>query len=179
MTRWWYLAALVPLVIGAVIGILAFGRLIESIEGMQRMVAPGQQAFTLAAGDHIIYAESKSTVDGVAYVNDKGSVKCSLHAADGKAIEIKNHSGKLKYSMSGYSGGAIFDFTMPRDGTATLDCETDEGKVVLAIGPSLAMSIVVGVLPIVLGLVGAVATFFVIRRKRKRYLELIAARDNR
>jgi hypothetical protein len=178
MSRGWYFVALLPLVIGAGIAVLAFTRLIDSIEQMPRMVVPGEKTFTLPAGEYVIYAESQSTVDGVAYVNERFRVNCSLSASDSSPLPLSSHGGKLKYDLGDYEGGAIFDFELPADGTAKLACETDQPKAVLAIGKSFAMTIVAGVVPLVFGLLGALLAFFVIRRRRKRYLALVSARDN-
>jgi len=177
MSKRWYFAALVPLVIGGLIAGFAFMRLGDAIAAMPRMVVPGEHTFQLPAGDHIVFAESESTVDGTHYANPKFGVKCSL-TADGAPVLLSSHSGKLTYSLGGYEGGAIFDFTLAKAAAVKLACETNDGKAVLAVGPSLAMNIVVAVVPLLIGLLGGIVTLFIVRKKRKRYLALVAARDN-
>jgi hypothetical protein len=170
MTRTWYLVALVPLVLCGAIAAVAFSRLVAGIEEMPRMVAPGEKTFTLPPGQYVVYAESQSTVDGTAYVNKSFHVQCAMTAADGKQLELSSHGSKLTYAVGGYEGRAIFDVTLPSDGPTRLACQTDGNKAVLAIGRSFAAMIVVGVVPLVLGIIAAVVAFVIVYRKRKRYL---------
>jgi hypothetical protein len=173
MRRAWYFVALVPLLVGAAFGALAFMRLVDTIQAMPRMVAPGEKSFALPAGEHVIFVETASTVDGVAYANDRGRVTCGVKASDGSTIALAHHEGKLKYSLGGHSGGAVFNFTMPSEGNALVGCSVDDGKVVIAVGQSFGFMIVVAVVPLVLGAIASVVAFVIVYRRRKRYLELV------
>jgi hypothetical protein len=168
MSRAWYLTMLAPL---ALIGlsVLAFMRLKANIDGMQRLVVPGERALTLEARDYRVFAETESVVDGLAYANERFAVSCSVKH-DGKPIELKTSVGKITYSLGAYSGRAIFVFTMPKAGTAQLACTSEDGKAVVAVGTGIGTSIVAGVLTLVFGLLGTIAAFvivFVLRRKRR------------
>jgi len=177
MSRAWYLAALVPIALAGLIATLAFLRLVDRIDAMPRMVVPGEHAFALPAGDHIVYAESRSHVDGVAYANESFAVQCSM-SSDGAPVPLSSHGSRMTYALGGYAGNAIFDFTLDKPATVKLACETTDGKGVLAVGKSFALTIVVAVVPLVLGMLAAGAAFLIVFMKRRRYLALVAARDN-
>jgi hypothetical protein len=167
MSRAWYLTIVVPLAV-CVLGVFAFIRLVDNIEGMQRFVIPGERTLTLERGEHKIFAESESHVDGVAYSNERFAVRCSAEA-DGKPLELRTVTGKIKYSLGGYSGRAMFAFTMPAAGAARIACTTEDGKAVLAVGTGIGVSIVAAVLTLVLGILGTIGAFvivFVLRRRR-------------
>jgi hypothetical protein len=178
MSRKWYLAALVPLVIGVAVGLLSITRLMGAIEDMPRMMVPGSHAFALAADDYVVYGESKSVVDGQAIVNERFNVRCVLKDASGAPLALTAHAGSARYAIGSYAGESLFDFTLPAAGTVTLACEMNDGKAVLAIGGGIGLSIVIGVVSTVLGFIAAIITLVVVRKRRKRYLELVAARDN-
>jgi hypothetical protein len=169
MSRAWYLTILAPLALCG-LSALAFVRLVHNIEAMQRFVVPGERTLKLDKGDYRVFAESESHLDGVAYANDRYSVRCSLEAG-GKPIELETSVGKITYSLAGYSGRAIFVFTMPAAGEARIACTTEDGKAVLAVGTGIGTSIVAGVLTAVFGVIGVFAVFaivFVLRRRTVR-----------
>ena len=174
MSRAWYLAALVPLAIGIVVGVLAFKRLIDHVESMHRIVVPGEKTMMLDAGDYVVFAETESVVDGVAYVNDGFRVECAL-VSNGTSIALERSGGSTKYSMGGYAGRSIFDFTMPQSTNATLRCTTGGDKAVLAIGTGIGGGIVVGVLALVFGILGAGGAFTIIFIRRRQFLQRGAA----
>lgn len=167
-SRAWYIAAVVPLVIGALVAWLGFSRLVDSIDSMQRLVAPGERDLVLDAGDYIVFGESESVVDGVAYANDRWSVRCSM-ALDGAPLELRTVTGRTTYSFGNHAGRAIFELTMPRSGTAHLACETDQGKAVIAVGTGIGASIVIGVIGLVFGvlLAGGVFTIIFVKRRKR------------
>jgi hypothetical protein len=172
MSRAWYLTMLMPLGL-CVFGVLAFMRLVDNIEGMQRLVVPGERTLTLDKGDYRVFAESESHVDGVAYANNQYSVRCSLEA-DGAPIELESSTAKITYSLGGYAGRSIFKFTMRKAGSAKLACTTDDGKAVLAVGTGIGTSIVAGVLTLVFGVIGIVAAFAIVFVLRRRTVRRIA-----
>ncbi len=175
MSRAWYLAALLPLAIGIVVGVLAFKRLIDHVESMHRLVAPGEKTLMLDEGDYVVFAETESSVDGVAFVNDRFNVECSL-TANGQPIALERPSGTTKYSIGGYSGHSIFTFEMPASTSATLRCTSEGGKAVLAIGTGIGGGIVVGVLALVFGILGAGGAFTIIYIRRRQFLQRSTAR---
>ncbi|HEY5951461.1 MAG TPA: hypothetical protein VIV40_38470 [Kofleriaceae bacterium] len=160
LNRAWYLALLAPLALCG-LGVLAFLRLADNIDHMPRLVVPGESTLTLEARDYRVFAESESTVDGVAYANDHFSVRCAIEA-NGKPLELATPTSRITYQLGGYAGRAIFVFTMPAAGTAKLACETDDGKAVLAVGTGIGTSIVAAVLTLVFGVIGTIAAFVIV-----------------
>jgi hypothetical protein len=170
MSRAWYLAALVPLAIGVVVGVLAIKRMIEHVESLHRLVVPGEKTLMLDEGDYVVYAETESSVDGVAFVNDRFSVECTL-VANGQPLALERPTGSTKYSIGGYSGHSIFTFDMPASTSATLRCTSEGGKAVLAIGTGIGGGIVVGVVALVFGILGAGGAFTIIYIRRRQFLQ--------
>jgi hypothetical protein len=56
--RTWYLLGAGMIISSVTMAVIAFGQMISTIEGMQRVVMPGRAAITLPAGGSTLYAES-------------------------------------------------------------------------------------------------------------------------
>jgi hypothetical protein len=174
MSRAWYLTMLVPAAL-IVLSVLSFMRLVDNIEGMQRLVAPGERTLTLERGDYRVFAESESTVDGVAYSNERYSVRCAV-TANGEPLKLESTTAKITYSMGGYAGRAIFVFTMPAAGTAQLTCTTEDGKAVVAVGTGVGTSLIAALLTGLFGFFGIFGAFTIVFVLRRRSLKRTAAR---
>jgi hypothetical protein len=105
----------------------------ERVDGMQRVVMPGTQELELAAGDHVLYAESRSAVDGTAYAWSGGALKCALADASGQAVPLSSSSMDENYSFSGYEGQSMFTFEAVTAGRYRLTCEVESGPMVVAV----------------------------------------------
>lgn len=180
MTRLWYLLGLVPFAIGLGIGALSFLRMIDDVKHMPRVVVPGEQAVALGSGDFIVFGESDSIVGGTAYHAERFSVRCNLTGADGAPIELHSTAASTHYTIGSYAGSSMFTFTLPSTQRVTLACKTDQDvRAVLAIGRGIGVRIVIGVVALVSGILATVFATIVVYRRRKRYRELVAARDAR
>lgn len=168
MRRTWYLTALVPLAIGIAIAATSCSRLMDNIESMQRMVAPGERAFVLNAGDYAVFLERESVVNGTVYRTGEPTVRCSLATEDGKPIELGTPAGRLQYSLGSYAGRAVFEFELEAPVTVKLSCTSDSGQAVLAVGGGIGASIVVAVVAALFGFFSAVAVVVIIFVKRRR-----------
>jgi hypothetical protein len=160
----------VPLGIAAIVVVTNLGALIDDVEHMPRVVVPGQGTVKLAAGDYVVYGETDSHVDGVAYINGSISVSCTLAAADGSPITLESRTGTTTYTLGGYQGRSMYDVAIPRTGEYRLTCEGDQKPAVLAIGHGFAKKLVVAILTGILGLMltgGVVVVIFLKRRKKK------------
>ncbi len=176
MSRAWYLTALVPLAIGITIAVVSFSRLLDNLQSMQRMVAPGERTFVLNAGQYIIYGETTSTVDGVAYHNTGFSLNCRLTAEDGTTIPLERPTGKITYAMGGHEGTGMFEFDLAGSSNVKLSCETDGGKAVVAIGGGIGAAIVVAIVCGLFGVLGGVAVLLVVYFVRRKVLARERAR---
>lgn len=170
MSRAWYLTALVPLAIGITIAVVSFSRLIDNVESMQRLVAPGERTFVLNAGEYVVFGESESTVDGTVYRNDSFAVNCALTTEGGTQIPLSRPTGKTRYALGGYSGTGLFEFALPSAQTVKLACTSEDGKVVLAIGGGIGAAIVVAVVCGLFGLFSAGGVFLLVFLKRRKFL---------
>jgi len=171
MGRLWYLAALVPLVVGVVVIVTGLRGLADDVEHMQRVVVPGERTLKLDAGDYVIYGETVSRVDGVSYINESFNVRCGLSAADGTTINLEAKSSSSNYQLAGYKGQSMFNVTVPRAGDYHFACEGDSKPAVLAFGHGFGMKLVFTILGGVFGLLltGGVFLFvFLKRRKAKK-----------
>lgn len=105
----------------------------DRVAAMQRVVMPGTHELELAAGDHVIYAESRSTVDGTAYAWSGGTLKCGVESADGQSVPLETSSVDENYSFSGHEGQSMFTFEAATAGRYRLGCELDSGPMVVAV----------------------------------------------
>lgn len=169
MRRTWYLLALVPFAVGAALAVVSFVRLFDNLEGMPRLVVPGERSVELDAGNYVVYGESRSIVDGTAYVSDQFSVRCALAKQDGTEIPLSHSSIERTYELGDHAGSGLFEFELPTRETVKLSCTTEDGKVVLAIGRGIGGAIVAGVLSVMLGGLAAVVVFVVVFIKRRRW----------
>lgn len=168
MSKAWYFLALVPVLLGIAIAGATCSAMIGDIESMQRVVVPGEGQLELEAGEYVAYGETDSTVNGVVYTNTGFSVRCGLVGPDGAEVPLEQPTGKVSYTMGGYSGRNFFELTAPTKGTYTLRCEGTDAPGVIAVGKGVGSRIVILVLSALGGIIAGVVTFFVIRRKRKR-----------
>ena len=166
----WYLLVLIPIAIAGVAGYLAFSGMVDQIEKMKRVVMPGEHQLELAAGEHVVYGETTSTVDGTAYHTTSISLSCNLvEVASGEPVRLETPTGSTTYSLGGYAGQSMFQFELARGGAYLFTCTSGENDpAVLAIGPGIGAGIVLAVLSIVLPLIAAIVIAVVIRRKRRR-----------
>jgi hypothetical protein len=143
---------------------------LSGIGDMQRVIIPGAHELELAARSHTIYWESRSVVDGTAYINPgNASVRCGLSTASGESVDIRNASISEEYTFGSYHGESLFELDIVRPGTYRLSCEVSGGTTsegVLAIGRGMALG------GIMIGMVGAVFAFgiglFIILRTYSR-----------
>jgi hypothetical protein len=135
---------------------------------MKRVVVPGQAELELSSGDHVIYGELQSTVDGVGYVASSIQVRCMMTSAGGEGVILTTPGASTSYELGGYKGQSMFAFTIREAGTYQLACQNDGDPAVLAIGRGIGAGIAVVAVGIVGGLIAAIVVLLLVRRKRKR-----------
>jgi hypothetical protein len=100
----------------------------ERVERLQRMVMPGTHQVELLQGEHVIYAESRSTVDGTAYVWRGGALQCELiESTSEKAVHLSSPSVDENYAFGGFEGQSMFTFEITSPGRHRLMCEVETG----------------------------------------------------
>ncbi|HTJ42393.1 MAG TPA: hypothetical protein VL463_09885 [Kofleriaceae bacterium] len=172
MSKSWFRAyaiAFVPVLVGMAIGGAMIWRVYSQVTGMQRLVVPGERDVILEAGSHVGFLESKSVVDGTEYANATFSGRCTLAEAGSNApVELGKPTGTTSYSFGSYAGTSAFSFTAPHDGTYHLACSGDGPPAVLAIGDGIGLSIVIGAIGGLAGVIVAIVMALRIRKRRKR-----------
>lgn len=154
-----------------------FMSLAGQIEGMQRVVVPGEKTFQLLPGDYILFGEHESKVAGTTYRNDSFRVSCTLADNAGRQVTLSPVGAThTKYSLGDFSGSSMFEITIPAEGVYSLRCTGDEShKAVLAIGQGIGKSIVTSVLMLLAGLISSgIAVLMLFMRRRKAYAILKA-----
>jgi hypothetical protein len=100
----------------------------ERVERLQRLVMPGAHEIDLSPGEHVLYAESRSTVDGTAYVWHGGALQCELvDSASNQAVPLSASSVSESYSFGGYEGQSMFSFEITTAGRHRLTCNVETG----------------------------------------------------
>lgn len=100
----------------------------ERVDRLQRLVMPGAHELDLSAGDHVLYAESRSTVDGTAYVWHGGALPCELVAiATSQPVPLSTSSVSESYSFDSYEGQSMFTFDVATAGRHRLACDVETG----------------------------------------------------
>jgi hypothetical protein len=156
--RIWYLVALAIFIAGmATMAIFLLTRLTGMEDGMVRVVVPGEHRLALAAGTYTIFHETESVIDGKIYSSSGLSgLTVSVTAPDGATVPLTAASSG-RYSFSGHTGFAVFDFAAPTAGDYTLAGRYDDG----ATGPETVLAVGAGFLSAILGTVfGALAFAF-------------------
>jgi hypothetical protein len=167
------LLALAAVMIGVTIAVVGGLQLLDDVIDMPRVVVPGSGEVTLAAGDHVIYGESRSELDGTAYVVNSLQLRCAMQSSDGEPIALTAPSARVSYGIGGFSGESMFATTIPKAGRYQLRCDGQGGPATLAFGTRIGTEIVVMVVGGVGGMLGAVVILLVVRRLRRRSREAV------
>lgn len=155
------------LVAGVVIGarsVVSLFGLFDRVAAMQRFVGPGSFTMTLPDGESVIYAETRSRVDGKVVAPGDVDFACSAEHA---TIETKN-IGTFSYSDDTFTGHTVFAIEVPRAGAYAVAC-TAAQPFVIAVGQNIVGGSILGVLAaIALSLLGgALITLVVWKRDQK------------
>jgi hypothetical protein len=165
------LLAVVPVVVGVAIAVRGVSRVIDWAEDMPRVVVPGSGEVSLGGGNHVVYAETESRLNGTVYRTSSLELRCSMHASDGMSIALETPSARSTYEIGGFSGESMFAVTIPRAGAYRLSCEGTGGPATLAVGTGFGMQIVgilVGAMGGIFGTIAIVVVVFLVRRARRR-----------
>jgi len=156
--RIWYLVGLAIFIAGmATMAIFLLSRLTGMEDGLTRVVVPGEHTITLEAGTYTIFHETEGVIDGKIYSSSGLSgLTVSVAAPDGATIPLTEASSG-RYSFSGHTGFAVFDFAAPTAGDYTIGARYDDG----AAGPETVLAVGAGFLSAILATVlGSLAFAF-------------------
>lgn len=137
--RGFYLLAVLPALCGMVgmIFILVTG-LSDMDDGLEQIVVPGARELALTPGDHTVFLEFRSVVDGRVYaVDDVGGLAVKVEAADGQPVATRMPVASSTYTFGGRQGQSIQAFRIDKAGIyrVSADYDGDAGpKTVIAVG---------------------------------------------
>lgn len=100
----------------------------KRVEDLQRVVMPGAHELELSAGEYVLYAESRSTLHGTAYVWHGGALRCELaESASNRTVPLSPSSVNESYSFGSHEGQSMFTFEIAQPGRHRLACEVETG----------------------------------------------------
>jgi hypothetical protein len=176
MNRRWYLISLVPLIFGVIIGAATFLSAYVNIKQLPRLVVPGEKTLHFDGGIYLLYGEVDSVVDGTTYHADELSLRCTVHDAARTDIPLRAPRSTSRYGFSAYDGRSVYEVSILKPGDYTVACETSSTQhAVVAIGHNIGITLIIGIIAFLTGIVGAVIAFVIVWRKRTR--SLAAAHD--
>lgn len=162
----WYLLALVPLTIGILVAIKLVFALFDDVERMDRVIVPGQRELELTPGEYVLYAETRSVVDGVTYQAASVQLRCAMVDRDGAPVELDSPNGSTTYALGGFAGTSFAEATIPSAGVYRLTCTG--GPAVVALGGGIGTRIVAVVITGFASFGLALFTVLLVRRRRRK-----------
>lgn len=98
------------------------------VDAMQRLVMPGEHEVELAAGSHVIYAETRSTVGGTSHVWHGGALQCTaVESASSKPAPLSAASMSENYSFGAFEGQSMFELEIATAGRYRIACQVESG----------------------------------------------------
>ena len=154
--RIFYLLAVLPAICGIVAMVVILATKLPTMDdGLEQIVVPGARELALRPGNHTVFLEVRSVVDGRVYaVDDVSGLAVKVEAADGTPVATRAPGGSSTYTFGGRQGQSIQVFRIDRAGTYRVSADYD-GRVgpqtVIAVGQGF----MTGMFAVVLSAVGA------------------------
>ena len=170
-SRAWYWAAAGMFFVGTSILVMSTLMMYSAATDLHRVVMPGKAELVLPPGLSTLYVESRSIVDGKAYLSSQElSYRCSLTDATGKAVPLETSTMKAKYAGGDYAGESALEARIRTAGTYTLACESSSDPFVIAVGAGVGawtwVMIVGGGVPC--GIATIMFVVVLLRRRRQK-----------
>ncbi len=166
--RTWYLIGVGLMISAVAMASVTFGSMLNTVEGMHRVVVPGTHTITLPPGISTLYAEQRSVVDGKTYdVDGAFRYRCGIDEKQRK-VTFAQATGKVTYSIGDYAGHNAWDIDVVESGDYTLVCESEK-QFVMAVGRGVGSAIVVAIVALV-PFIGGVVFILIVYLKRRRQL---------
>lgn len=168
--RVWYLLALALVVAGVVWLIVGLSSVVNSVNGLQRVPAPGQGTVNLThSGGYTIYYEGPG-----AQSNSIPALHVTVTpASQGAAVAgLTSYGSNVTYSVNSHSGRAVLTLHVTKPGTFTVRAVGQrvtgaDLAIGGGIGGGIVGTVVGSVLLVVVGVLGAIV-LFVVRVVRRR-----------
>lgn len=112
---------------GASCGI-SFWQTSAKVDSMQRLVMPGEHEIELAAGAHVLYAETRSAVGGTSHVWHGGALQCTVvEIASGRPVPLTATTMSESYSFGAFEGQSMFELDIATTGRHRVACQVATG----------------------------------------------------
>ncbi|QCQ98174.1 hypothetical protein [Brevundimonas sp. SGAir0440] len=149
--RIFYLLAALPAICGIVAMVVLLATKLPALDdGLEQIVVPGGRDLALKPGDHTVFLEYRSVVDGRVYVvEDVNGLAVKVQAADGKAVPTRTPGASSTYTFGGRQGQSIQAFRIDRAGTYRVSGDYDgrDGpQAVIAVGQGFMTGMFVTIL---------------------------------
>ena len=162
---------LVAIVLAVIASIAWFGfgflSMERAIDDLARVSVPGEAVVELDAGEQSVYYESAEGSDAAV-----PGIQVRLVAADGTAIPVGPHGGKVSYDIGGRGGRSVAGFELEEAGSYRLTATAFGGvppEATLAVGPGVGGRIVRTVVGgLVLAFAGMTIGIVLLVRARRR-----------
>lgn len=141
-SRWWYLLSVAAFLCGFVaMAAFMWPRLMSMGDELVQVVVPGEAELVLEkSGTYTIFHESKSVVDGQAFVSETvaGLRVVVRSVSGGDPVKLTSSTTSSSYNIGGRSGSSLFTFVVQTPGRYRMAATYDDGrsgpKAVLAVG---------------------------------------------
>jgi hypothetical protein len=148
-----------PLVGGAIVLVMCIVSTVIRVRDMPRVDVPGGRAVKLDGGTYLMFAEGT-------LIDHGDTVRCSVRDAAGAVVEVVPSRTGSTYYLPWRAGKVVLEIHGVRPGEHRVDCTTDGAPGVIAIGRNVAVTVVIGVVAFILGLVGTVLALWLVTRRR-------------
>jgi hypothetical protein len=176
--RAWYLAAIVPALVGLAGAWLFFWPRLASVDdGVIRMVVPGKIAMALQPGSYTVFHEYRAVVGGRYYETPEVSgLRVVVTTAQGTPVELGG-AAETRYTLPGHSGVSLLTFDIDTPGSYILSAgyaDKNGPETVLAVGQGFIrrlFGLIGGTIAIAfagLGSTIAIASVTYVKRRRAR-----------
>ncbi|VXB70552.1 hypothetical protein [Brevundimonas sp. G8] len=154
--RIFYLLAVLPAICGIVTMVVLLATKLPALDdGLEQIVVPGARELALTPGNHTVFLEVRSVVDGRVYaVDEVPGLAVKVQAADGTPVATRTPSGSSTYTFGGRQGQSIQVFRIDRAGTYRVSADYEGGagpQTVIAVGQGF----MTGMFAVVLSALGA------------------------
>jgi len=139
----------------------------KSVAAQPRMLVPGKVTATLAPGNHGLFVETRSRIDGKATTGPAVQPVCSLAGPGDAAVPLNAPDIKESYDVGDFRGSRAFEVQIEHGGEHALECSAPAGTIVAIGDGAQVWDMVPGLAGVVVCLLSGLGLFlFVFLRRR-------------
>ncbi len=159
MSRRSFVLSAIPAVFGLLVLILCFISITVRVADMPRFDKMQERTLDLDGGKYLFYAEwDDSTQDD--------DVRCTVRDEAGTSLRVENPSYHSSYTVLFREGRELRNVFVPKPGKHVIACDGAPG--VIALGRNMRVTLVIGIVTFVVGVLATLIWGFVLVGRRKR-----------